>query len=333
MKARQTVSQHVAEHAHKQGTPTMGGLIVCVGFLGWLGFDLIRMRSDVIYDRQGLDGAAFQFFEAVFLLFGLFTLLGFVDDFVVPRVLKGKRGLGWTQKLAMQIVISILAVLVMGRSMPFWEAAAGVFSILFFSNAYNFADGLDWLAGMLLVGICLGLFFLGDAKGEPQFIFAGALLGATIPFLVLNRPPAKIFMGDVGSLPIGATLGVLVANLLLPHWSIMNHSESGEGPFVPGAAPTAALILAVLILSFVMTAELLPPPLQILSVKLRKKRLFPMTPIHHAFQKAGWKETRVVALFVGVQLACTLVASLIAEVSTNSTMLKRSMNVGADRSR
>jgi phospho-N-acetylmuramoyl-pentapeptide-transferase len=106
--------------------------------------------------------------------------------------------------------------------------------------------------------------------------------------MVLNRPPAKVFMGDVGSMAIGGLLGMAVADMTV------------------NAAPRATIpwlaIAGLVVVAVVMLVELVPPPLQILSVKLRKKRLFPMTPIHHAFQKAGWPEIKIVAMFFALQV-------------------------------
>ena len=275
LNSRQTVSAHAPEgHQKKQGTPTMGGLIVVGGTLVAM---LVTGHRD---------------FSAVALLVG-FALIGFVDDFVVPRRFVGKRGLGWRQKILMQIAVAVVAALIARTNL----AGAGliVFLVLFFSNAYNFSDGLDALAGTILLSLGGGLLALGLLTGmrTEWLVPLVALLGAVVPFLFLNAPPARVFMGDVGSLPIGAVLGYVVARFAL-----------GVDVFdVHHAVPPAALV----VISLVMAAELIPVPLQILSVKLRKKRIFPYTPIHHAFEKAGWPETRVVVHFALVQL---LVAAL-----------------------
>ncbi|CAN5573614.1 phospho-N-acetylmuramoyl-pentapeptide-transferase [soil metagenome] len=280
IRSRQTVSQHVKEHAHKQGTPTMGGLMILSGLAGLL----------VTMAAQG-EGK-FSGGMAVFL--GLMAFVGFVDDFLIPRLMPGKRGLGWIPKLAMEFGAAGIGLYALGVTSP-PALILGVFVVLFYANAYNFADGLDWLSGTILVAYVFGVLLIGGTgglRGEMAF----GLLGAMVPFLVMNKPKAKIFMGDVGSMPLGGLLGVLTLSLV------------GATPLGGPLEGSARLMFAVAVLSFVMLAELLPPPLQILSVKLRKKRIFPFTPIHHAFQKAGWPETRVVALFAGVQLLCSLVA-------------------------
>ncbi len=282
IKSRQTVSQYVQEHAHKQGTPTMGGLIILVGLLAGILWML---------PQEALAGSAKA---ALVLLLG-FGLIGFVDDYVVPKMMVGKRGLGWTPKLAMQIGFAVIAGLVRDRAMAPVDFGIFVFLVLFFSNAYNFSDGLDALAGSLLIGMAIALMGLGLLPGAPfRSDLALAMIGAVIPYLALNAPPAKVFMGDVGALPIGALLG-LVAAASLPDVA----SGRTFHPFY---------ILPLVCWAFMMIVELVPVPLQIFWVKVFKKRLFPMTPIHHAFQRAGWPETRIVWMFFLAQIVFSFAA-------------------------
>lgn len=315
LKARQTVSQHVAEHAHKQGTPTMGGLMILAGLVPALAGYSLLVPSDPALARV----------SGVLALVLGYALIGFVDDFVIPRLMKGKRGLGWTQKLLMQIGIAAGSVYLLG---PTSLGALGfaVLCILFFSNAYNFTDGLDWLAATVLMALAGGIAALAHLQGATTITHLMVLLvGATLPFMVFNRPPAKIFMGDVGSMPIGGLLGICVASLAWPATApsigmpaLIKLNQIGGGVVFAQLGTMSldprplAIWGALFVMSFVMFAELLPPPLQIASVKLRKKRLFPMTPIHHAYQKAGWKETRIVAMFFAVQLVCSLLGLAIA---------------------
>jgi len=269
LKSRQTVSEYVPEHAAKQGTPTMGGLIVLVGLA--VAFVFVPQAEMV---------------TPLALVLG-FTVIGFVDDFVVPRRVKDARGLGWKQKLVLQVVVVVGAYLAGG--VRDWKAIALLtVVVLFFANAYNFADGMDTLAGGIAVMVAIGFAVIGrfamtDVNAELAVLVLMAGLAASfVPFLYYNAPPAKVFMGDVAALPIGALFG----------WTFM---EVGRpSPLVPASIN----LIAALVVSLVLVMELLPVPLQVLSVKLRKgKRLFPRTPIHHAFQHAGWPETRVVWLF------------------------------------
>lgn len=277
LKSRQTVSQHAPEgHQQKQGTPTMGGLIILAGVLvgGLISGDLVRHG-------------------AVYLAIFLFALIGFVDDFVVPRLMPGKRGLGWKQKISMQVVCAAIPMFVLSGG-NWLLIGAGVFSILFFSNAFNFVDGLDGLAAGVLLAMLFGLpgvlACLGRMNGLESTI--AIIGGATLPFLYWNAPKAKVFMGDVGSLAIGAFFGISLFA-----------TESRSVPFDP-VLGTVGLFFW----SFLMIAELVPVPLQVASVKIRKKKIFPYTPIHHAFEKAGWPETRVVFVFILVQIVGSVAA-------------------------
>lgn len=289
LKSRQTVSEFVPEHSGKQGTPTMGGIIVVVGMAGAFWSQLSMPKAfPILFQRVGAQPPSEPNFSAFILLLAGFAVIGFVDDFVVPRMMKGKRGLGWLPKLAMQFLVAIPACWMSGASS--WLGAFGLaFFVVAFSNAYNFSDGMDGLAGGLAVILALGIGTVGVAMHAPHWHLGLCLgvVGAMFPFLFLNAPPARVFMGDVGSLPIGACLGWLALQSM------------GRSTAFPESV--YAWYTAIALLGGVMLAELLPVPMQIAWVKLFKRRLFPMTPIHHAFQKAGWPETRVVALFHLVQ--------------------------------
>ncbi len=291
LKSRQTVSPHIGEHAHKQGTPTMGGLIILVGAL--VGVFLMR------------GSGAVGMLPPLFLLVG-FGLVGFLDDFVVPRLWPGKRGLGWLPKLALEIVATVSAGYVMELRDPV-HLAVYAFIVLFYSNAYNFADGLDGLAGGIAVILGLGLIAVRwqETPWDAYFPMIGIVAGA-LPFLVLNAPPAKVFMGDVGALPIGAVLG---HTALLPFL--------GAGGFTQNLG-NQWLVLGIGVMSLLMALELLPVPIQIGWVKVFKRRAFNFkTPIHHAFQEKGWPETRIVYLFHIVQAGLVVLGVAIA-VGTGS---------------
>lgn len=312
MKSRQTVSQFAPEgHQKKQGTPTMGGLIIVAGALVSLAV------YNGVYGPPPPDEAWWEkWFGASMILLVGFALIGFVDDFVVPRLFKGKRGLGWKQKILMQIVLAVLATGTLLSFKVTGQAALYVFLILFASNAYNFLDGLDGLAGSVLIALCGGLLVLGQFSpfGDAARTVLHALVGATIPFLFLNAPPAKLFMGDVGSLPIGALLGLVISTLIWPFvgvgWTLYTPYST-----VANLNPVEiqwSMIVPCLIVGFVLIAELIPVPMQIFWVKVFKRKLFPYTPIHHSFEKAGWPESRVVWHFLLVQILCGALAYTVA---------------------
>ncbi len=281
LKSRQTISEYVPEHAQKQGTPTMGGLIILVGLVAGL---LVERGPFMV--------------PALLLLFG-FGGIGFVDDYVVPRLMPGKRGLGWKQKFALEIALAVVAVYAGG--MRDWTLiAVATFVILFLTNAYNFVDGMDSMAAQVAIYFVLGLVPLALWSSSPLIVLS--LLGAVLPFWLINAHPAKVFMGDVGALPIGALLGLQLVAMHQPAFPDQPSLSSSAYHFWPMA-------IAQAVLCGVMFAELVPVPLQVLSVKLTKKRLFPRTPIHHAFQHAGWDEMRVVTLFVIAQVVCSIGAA------------------------
>lgn len=272
LNSRQKISQYVPEHSEKEGTPTMGGLIILVGCIA------------------GFVAMGEQSWPLLALLFG-FGVIGFIDDYVLPRMKEESRGLSWIPKLILQFGVAWVALVIAGFSG--WGLAAAGFLIVAFCNAYNFADGLDGLAGGLMLILAKGLAVVALLTG--LFVEIGPIvfiLGLTmLPFLWLNAPPAKVFMGDVGALPLGALLGYV--------FLMIGIGTAGQG----------GVLLALFVLAGVLIAEILPVPLQILSVKLRKgKRLFPRTPIHHAFQHAGMPETRIVWRFLIVQVVLVLLA-------------------------
>jgi phospho-N-acetylmuramoyl-pentapeptide-transferase len=315
-KSRQTVSEHApTTHQAKQGTPTMGGLIMVGAFLV-AAFALATKSSAPIS-------------TATLFIFVGFAAIGFLDDFVVPRLIKGKRGLGWKQKFLLQLVIAGAGVWFHNGRLFDARWAVITFLVLFMANAYNFADGLDALAGSLLLIFGTGVMLLatqGVIVQEP-LVIAAALIGAVIPFLFLNAPPAKVFMGDVGSLPVGAVLGLAIASILSPRMDAFAPNAEGAGSIlnwwqsqlqIEGTHWRYEMIYPVAILCLLMVIELVPVPIQIAWVKLFKRRLFPFTPVHHAFEKAGWPESRVVWTFALSQLVLVALAVLAFQIGPRS---------------
>lgn len=291
MKSRQTVSEYLPEHQRKQGTPTMGGLIIVAGCLAGFLYLIARSRPSSMPDSLR---ATELIFVALMLLVG-YGFIGFLDDFIVPRM-TGKRGLGWKQKILLEAAFAGVAVGYLNdwRLGPaFW---LGSFLVLFYSNAYNFADGLDGLAGSLLIAFGFGIAAIAQLSGSSFEVTAliAVMICASLPFLFMNAPPARIFMGDVGSLPIGACLGLAVSEILT--YRVEHYSN--------WMLTAGCLLLA----SFLMLAELIPVPLQIIWVKVFKRRLFPSTPIHHSFEAKGWPESKIVWTFGLVQLIASSVA-------------------------
>jgi phospho-N-acetylmuramoyl-pentapeptide-transferase len=311
LKSKQVISEFVPEgHQVKVGTPNMGGWIPVLGMLFMLAYFAtlpVSAQMDTVAVKGNdvlLTLVSTKVVYGIMSVLVLYAVLGFADDYLVPKLVPGKRGIDWLPKLGLQVLFALPAAWLSTFSL--FEAGLTLFLILFFANAFNFADGLDALAGSMLVGICIGLFALGaiGSSGIVMVVSCG-LVGGIIPFLLLNAPPARVFMGDTGSLPIGALLGVCFSKLLM----------IGQSPSIINFWNGLNLNLwygALLLLAGMMIAELVPVPIQILSVKLFKRRVFPFTPIHHAFEEAGWKETRVVWTFALMQLLLTAGALTLA---------------------
>ncbi|GIP36389.1 phospho-N-acetylmuramoyl-pentapeptide-transferase [Paenibacillus sp. J2TS4] len=258
-------------HQKKAGTPTMGGTIIL------LSLTLAALR---FADKTP---------ELVILLVATlgFGLVGFLDDYI-KIVFKRSLGLTARQKLAGQLIVSGIVCFLLYRldhptdvQIPFFDAAIplGWFYYIFvillmmgMSNAVNFTDGLDGLLSGTSA-IAFGAFVIIAMKlhSPDTAIFSAAMVGAVLGFLVYNAHPAKVFMGDTGSLGIG---GGLVAA------AVLTHSE-----------------LLLIIIGGVFVVEILSVIIQVISFKTTGKRVFKMSPIHHHFELVGWSEWRVVTTF------------------------------------
>jgi phospho-N-acetylmuramoyl-pentapeptide-transferase len=332
LKSQQNVSVHLESHQVKQGTPTMGGIVIACGAIAGFIFQATRQPIVSIEDPAVHRGPNFGLIALV--LFVGFAFIGFADDFIAPRFLGKKRGLAWKEKILLQFAFAAIGSLMASGGRIDLFAGLTFFLILAFSNAFNFLDGLDGLAGSVLLSLAggfAGLAWLTESNAQFTMLMI-PLIAATIPFLYLNAPPAKVFMGDVGSLPIGAVLGLTASALLWSPSEARPYFPHGGGriaswPVVDfnGWTFNWTMLGCLALLSVVMIAELVPVPLQIFWVKFTKRRevakglsldaskdyrLFKFkTPIHHAFEELpGWKETRVTAVFALTQLLLSLAA-------------------------
>lgn len=287
MKFGQSIREEGPEsHMKKTGTPTMGGLVF-----------LISIILTVLFVSWYADLLTAKVLILLLVLFG-YGLIGFLDDFIKVVV---KRNLGLTslQKLIAQIVIAVISFLVLssidfetGVRIPFTDSSLElawlyVFFIVFwlvgFSNAVNLTDGLDGLvAGTASIAFAAFgvLAIYQDEIGIAIFTFSvtGGLLG----FLIFNKYPAKVFMGDTGSLALGGALAMV---------SILLKQE-----------------LLLLLIGLVFVLETASVILQVGSFKLRQKRIFKMSPIHHHFELSGWSEWKVVLVFWSVGLISAAIA-------------------------
>ncbi len=290
MKFGQSIREEGPEsHLKKTGTPTMGGLVF-----------LISIIVTVLLVAAFNGELTTQVVILLIVLFG-YGLIGFLDDFI-KVVLKRNLGLTSLQKLLAQIVIAVLSFFLLRANgfdtalgIPFTDASIElgwvyvmfiVFWLVGFSNAVNLTDGLDGLvAGTASIAFAAFgiLAIVQQETGIALFTFAVA--GGLIGFLVFNKYPAKVFMGDTGSLALGGALAMV---------SILLKQE-----------------LLLLLIGLVFVIETASVILQVGSFKLRKKRIFKMSPIHHHFELSGWSEWKVVTVFWGVGFISAAIAVLL----------------------
>ena len=286
LRVGQKISIFVGEtHRKKEGTPTMGGLIFILPTI-IATIALVLMGKISYTSNLGI----------VLLVFLGYACIGFLDDFLSIR--KGNNeGLTTYQKLFMQVLIAIGFFYIYMRSggQTSWVVGTlhidiemgwlyGLF-ILFVlvgaSNAVNITDGLDGLAGGLSAIAFIAFSLISLMVGfEDIGIFSLILVGSIVGFLIYNTYPAKIFMGDTGSLALGGVMGAI---------AILTHRE-----------------LTLLVVASVFVIETLSVIIQTISVQLFHKKIFLMSPLHHHFEKLGWKENDIVKLF----WVCGLILSM-----------------------
>ncbi len=275
-------------HKSKEGTPTMGGICFIIPTL--VVSLLLFVYAYVIGEAKNLTPLALT------LLLGVMNgLIGFIDDYT-KLIKKQNEGLKAYQKFSLQVVAACVYILLMTLSgnmstalfIPFFEVELelGIFYYLFaiilicgITNSTNITDGIDGLCAS--VGAVVAAFFAvaGFLLKDISVALASAtLIGSCVGFLVYNFHPARIFMGDTGSLYIG---GILV-----------------------GMAFTLNNPLIVLIAGFVFVFETISVMLQVTSFKLTGKRIFKMSPVHHHFEKCGWNEVKIVSVFSAAALLC-----------------------------
>lgn len=263
----------VKAHLKKTGTPTMGGVFFVAALI-------ITAAFYAPYHKGILP---------VLLLTAAFGLIGFLDDYL-KVVLKSSDGLLAWQKMGLQILVTCVFAFYMVRFsgipltllIPFrggycWDIGWAAIPLLFIVvigtvNGTNFTDGLDGLASSVTI-VVAGFFAVASwLRGGSIEPMAGAVAGALMGFLLYNAYPAKVFMGDTGSLALGG--------------------------FVAGTAYILQMPVFLLIVGFIYLIEVISVMLQVIYFKKTGgKRLFKMAPIHHHFELCGWSEARVVTVF------------------------------------
>lgn len=293
LKFSQTEREELESHLKKQGTPTMGGIVILAGII------VACLWSGIVQGNS-------EIWPVLFMTVG-FGVVGFLDDFL-KVVLKRQDGLMPKQKMFLQFLITVIFIYYYifaageGTEMIIPFTGGSTFDIGYFAipmmfivilgtvNAVNFTDGLDGLATSvtILVSVFLAIAALIMRPGVYPVI--GAVIGALMGFLLFNVHPAKVFMGDTGSLALGG--------------------------FVVSVAYMLDIPLFILMIGLVYFCEILSVMIQVSYFKITHgKRVFRMTPIHHHFELGGfsgkgdpWSETRVVAVFSIITALMCLVA-------------------------
>lgn len=273
-------------HMCKSGTPTMGGLALILAVLVTC-VAVSDLNTDMLIVLAAFMG---------------YGLLGFLDDFVKVSM---KRNLGLTarQKLVFQTVIAVglatyqAKVSVYGTTVmiPFTDTFIDLgvlyvpfiaFVVVAMANSVNLTDGLDGLAAGVTMFVALFLALVGSAFNfSAASVFCSSITGACLGFLFYNRYPAKIFMGDTGSMALGG--GIAAAAIIMNIELII--------PIAGGVYVAEALSVILQVLYFKRTGG---------------KRLFKMAPLHHHFELSGWKETRVVVMFWAVTVVLCVISLL-----------------------
>ena len=278
-------------HMTKQGTPTMGGVMFIIG----IGITILALGW-----RHMMAGEFAHLYVYLFAL--VFGAIGFIDDY---QKVKHHHNTGLTalQKFALQLAAAVAFLCLMRLEglltpnlyIPFWNTHLvlpwvvymifAAFVIIGTVNAVNITDGVDGLSSSVTVPVAVFFAVLGGLwQGFGQLgVFAGALVGGLLGFLFYNHYPAKVFMGDTGSLFLGGAVAALAFAYDMP--------------------------LVLLLVGIVYICETLSDIIQVTYFKLTHgKRIFKMAPLHHHFEMCGWKETKIVAVFSTVSALFCLLA-------------------------
>jgi phospho-N-acetylmuramoyl-pentapeptide-transferase len=285
-------------HFTKLGTPTMGGVMIVIPVL----LITVLLNASTLFGITILG-------RSVILPMGtmiVFTLLGAVDDWAGLRGERRERGLRARTKFTIQLIFAIVIAIVLQYMLKspdmfipgvpgtiklgFWYIPIAALAIVFYSNAVNLTDGLDGMAGLISATAFVAYGGIALLQGQiflARFCFT--IVGAIFGFLWFNVHPALLFMGDTGSLSLGATLAVVA--LMTGQWVLL---------------PVIAIIPTSVALSVI---------LQVVYFKwTHGKRLFKMAPLHHHFELSGWSETQVVQRFWLISLLFAMIGVSLAMV-------------------
>lgn len=274
-------------HEKKSGTPTMGGIMFAIGITVAIVVGYLMLMNSQSLDLPGNAVVNnIRLWSGLIVAFG-FGLIGFIDDYI--KVVK-KRNLGLTakQKTVLQLILSIgyVATLALSNAgsttviVPFlgqWDLGwfyypIAVIGIYYMVNAVNLTDGIDGLASTVTVVYAIAFMVITTLLAQDyMYIFAAALAGGCLGFLVWNFYPAKVFMGDTGSMFLGGMVVALAFGIDMP--------------------------VLIILAGMVYILEALSVVIQVISFKTTGKRVFKMSPIHHHFEMCHWSEIKIVVVF------------------------------------
>jgi len=281
-----------ASHLKKQGTPTMGGIIMIVAII-------IATVGACIFFSVTNNQELIKRLIPLLIITIAFGMIGFIDDFK-KLVLKNTDGLKPKYKMLGLLIIAVIYVLflVYGFNLGtdtyipifkiyinipvFLYIPLAVLVILSTTNAINLTDGVDGLASSVscLIITCLTVIGISNQMYEVS-IFGSIVIGATLGFLIFNLHPAKVFMGDTGSLMLGGVISSIALYLKMP--------------------------LLLVVIAIIPVLEALSDIIQVMYYKKTGKRVFKMAPLHHHFELSGWKENKIVVVFSLITLiACAV---------------------------
>ena len=278
-------------HLKKQGTPTMGGIIIMLGII------IVTIAAYVYYKAKDAELA-----QSLLPILGLtmgFGIIGFVDDFK-KLVLKNTKGLKPSLKMLGLLLISVIFVLYLVKGLnlgtetyiPIMKEYINIpiyayipFAILVIlatTNAVNLTDGIDGLSSSVCTIIITCLTVIATIFGVKEIVVFGAIvIGAVLGFLMFNIYPAKAFMGDTGSLFLGGVISGIALYLKMP--------------------------LILIVIALIPVIETISVIIQVACFKKTGKRVFKMAPIHHHFELSGWRENKVVMVFSVITLIVCIV--------------------------
>ena len=278
-------------HLKKQGTPTMGGIIIIIAMI-------ITTIAAYLYYINKIPEIANKVIPLCLVTAG-FGLVGLVDDFK-KLILRNTEGLKPSYKMLGLLIISVgyvvylvegihlgtetyIPIIKIYINLPVWlYIPCAIFVMLATTNAINLTDGIDGLSTTVCMIIVTCLTVIGIIFGITEVaIFGSILCGACLGFLIFNLNPAKIFMGDTGSLLLGGAIGAISLYLKMP--------------------------LILLIIAFIPVLETISVMLQVMYFKKTGNRIFKMAPLHHHFELSGWRESQIVSAFSIITLILCII--------------------------